>query len=127
MAKTKKMMQIKLAVGRPTVYRAEICDQVIELMKEGRSKNAVASILGIHVDTIYDWCDKYPEFSEAIKKGVMLSEAWWEEHGRLNLHNRDFNSTLWYMNMKNRFGWRDRVDNNHSVGMRHEDILKLLA
>lgn len=57
----------------------------------------------------------------------MLSEAWWEEHGRLNLHNREFNSVLWYMNMKNRFGWRDRIDSNHSVGMKHEDMLKLLA
>lgn len=60
MTKLKASKQATSSVGRPTVYRAEICDQVIELMREGRSKNVVASILGVHVDTIYDWCEKYP-------------------------------------------------------------------
>ena len=32
------------------------------------------------------------------------------KQGRKNLENKEFNSTLWYMNMKNRFGWKDRND-----------------
>lgn len=52
------------------------------------------------------WLRDSAEFAEVIETGRVLSQAWWEEKGKA-VGDRSFNSVLWYMNMKNRFGWSD--------------------
>lgn len=103
--------------GRPSKYRKEMCQQAIDLMKEGASKIEVCAEIGITTETLYDWCNPdsdrfHPDFSDAIKNGMELCQAWWEKQGRTNLVGKyqgdSFNSTLWYMNMKNRFKWADK-------------------
>ena len=101
-------------IGRPTKYKPEMCDQVIEIMKEGASLVEVAAKIGVCEDTIHEWKKTNPAFSESIKKGVRLSAAWWEERGRTSLENKDFSYTGWYMNMKNRFGWKDKQETQHT-------------
>ena len=57
------------------------------------------------------WMKDEEEFEELINMGKLLSEGWWMKNGRTNLKDRDFNYTGWYMNMKNRFGWKDKTEN----------------
>lgn len=98
--------------GRPSKYDPKMCDKVIELMSEGAALVEVAAELDITRETLNQWTKSNPVFSDAVKKGQELSEAWWLKQGRINLKTNpkgeQFNSTLWYMNMKNRFGWRDK-------------------
>jgi transposase len=105
-------MNLKMVreMGRPTKYKPEMCETVIELMKEGASQYEVLATLGISEDTFYRWKKENEEFSESIKRGSQLSQAWWEKKGRISLDDRQFNSTLWYMNMKNRFKWADKQE-----------------
>lgn len=107
-------MAKKRQVGRPTKYRPEMCDTIIEMMRDGAAKVEVCAAIGITQETMRVWAadPKKPEFSEALKVGLELSEAWWCSRGRLNLENREFNATLWYMNMKNRHGWRDKHEHS---------------
>lgn len=101
--------------GRPTIYKEEYNDLVIDLMKEGASITEVAAEIGVSRQTIYDWQEANPEFLYTIKKGFELCEAWWERQGRKNLQNKEFSYTGWYMNMKNRFKWSDRMQTDNNV------------
>jgi hypothetical protein len=89
---------------------------VLEIYDEGGADIEVKALIytwrGSFSNDLWDrWMIEEPEFSETIKKGRMLSEAWWVKNGRVNLRDKEFNYTGWYMQMKNRFGWTDRVDN----------------
>jgi hypothetical protein len=105
-------MNLKMVreMGRPTKYKKEMCEVVIELMREGASQEEVIGSLDISKDTYYRWREEHEEFSDAIKRGVRLSQTWWERQGRISLKDREFNYTGWYMNMKNRFKWADKQE-----------------
>ena len=110
-------------MARPTKYKPEMCETVIELMKDGASKCEVAAKLEIDESTLYAWTKENEEFSKTIKRGEQLSKAWWQERGRLELKNKDFSYTGWYMNMKNRFGWSDKQETKETDKFSIDDIL----
>jgi len=96
--------------GRPTIYDPEkMLPKVLSLFREGASIKEVSAELGINRDTFYEWARKHTAFSDTIKRGEELSEAWWLSVGRKGVIGEvKINPTLWYMNMKNRFGWSDK-------------------
>jgi len=114
-----------MGAGRP-LEKLDLDDgwqnEVIELYSAGASdvevKALIYEIRGSFSNDLWDrWLIDEPEFSETIKVGKMLSEAWWAKSGRVNLKDKDFSYTGWYMNMKNRFGWSDRVQNETNLNV----------
>lgn len=108
--------------GRPTRYKKRYCKEIIEHCKTGLSFESFAGVIGVHKDTIYEWCKKYPEFSDAKKRAASISLLWWEKEGIDGLRNEyqggSFNTANWIFNMRNRFKWtnRDTVDENEGDG-----------
>jgi hypothetical protein len=92
-------------MGRKTKYIHSYNELLISHMKLGHSYTSFASKIQVHIDTLYEWEKKYPEYSEAKKLGLTLSQSFWEDIGREMAINGNFNA--WKFNMKNRFGWRD--------------------
>ena len=110
--------------GRPFANPNELPsdwkETVIDLYSRGASdvevKAWIWKMRGSFSNDLFDrWMKDEPEFSETIKVGRMISEAWYNKVGRENLQNKDFNFTGWYMQMKNRFGWRDKSDVQHTL------------
>jgi hypothetical protein len=100
-----------MAGGRPTKYKPEICKQLPELFEDGASIAEVCVELGITKSTFYEWGKKYREFSDAIKRGLVLSEAWWSRFGQQGAMGKvSINPAMWIFNMKNRFGWADKQE-----------------
>jgi len=99
---------------RPTKYTEDIPERVLEYMYQGLSIEEIAYELKISKQTFYTWCEKYPELLDAKKRGTDFAQGWWMKQARLNLKDKDFNATLFYMNMKNRFGWADKQEHKVS-------------
>lgn len=108
-----------MTAGRPLEDLSSLPDNwyvsVLELYQEGASDVEIKALIsqwrGRFSNTLWErWMNEEEEFSETIKNGRLLSEAWWVRNGRVNLKDKDFSYTGWYMQMKNRFGWKDKTD-----------------
>ena len=64
------------------------------------------------------------DFAELVEYGLMLSAAWWEEQGRINLRNKDFNTSLWLANVKARLGWGTDAQNESEIRTSDAEDLK---
>lgn len=105
-------------------------DDILELYREGGSDVEAKAMIyewrGSFSNDLFDrWMIDEPQFSETIKMGRMLSEAWWNKNGRINLQNKDFNYTGWYMQMKNRFGWKDKQEVDHTTKGESINVISL--
>ena len=99
-------------MARPTKYKPEMCQAIIDAMSKGYSKEAAAHEIGIAKDTFYAWDKKHKEFSDAIKEGEKASRHFWEKLGIAGAMGKvpGFNATSWIFNMKNRHGWADKKE-----------------
>ena len=95
----------KRPVGRPSLYRREYCDQIIEMGKSGYSIAMMASALDVDKATIFDWKAKHPEFATALSRAMTHSQAWWEVAGvnGMSVGGKDFNALVWKVSMQARF------------------------
>lgn len=51
-------------------------------------------------------------FRDIVDIGRVMAQAYFLEEGRKNIRNNKFNTTLYGLIMKNRFGWAEKVDNS---------------
>ncbi len=69
-------------VGRPTNYRPEYCQMIIEHMEDGSSVSSFAASINAARSTITQWADVHPEFMAALQVGKAKCAAWWDRRGR---------------------------------------------
>lgn len=110
--------------GRPTGFKPEYCKQLIDHMAKGFSFETFGATIGVHRGTLYDWANLYPEFAEAKSLAFDSCQLEWEKIGREYVINesstdcdedgnrssqsKSLNASVWALNMKNRFKWRDK-------------------
>lgn len=75
----------KKSQGRPSKYNKEIHDDLVyKLVRDNKSNDEIADLLGIGARTFYDWLDRFPSFSQSYKKGLEAKL----DNVELNLYQR---------------------------------------
>lgn len=110
--------------GRPTKYKPEYCQLLIEHMEKGFSFRSFSGVIKTSIECIYHWRDTIPEFSDAEKHGRALELLFYEKIGQAGMTGQipGFNLGAWIFNMKNRFKWTDRFvgEIEHTGTVSHE-------
>lgn len=100
-------------------YQTFYCGMIPKMMSDGQSIVEVAAQFKVDRKTILRWIKTYPDFKEAVDLGLTLSQAWWEEQGRINLNDSSFNYPGWFKQMKNKWfeDWKDQHEIVHTDGL----------
>lgn len=109
-----------MALGRPTDYKPEYCQLLIEHMGNGYSFEAFAAVVNCNRDTLYEWVKVNEDFSDAKKIAMERSRLFWEDIG-IKLCKGVLmggSATAYIFNMKNRFKneWRDKHETGFTDG-----------
>lgn len=99
----------KRKVGRPTDYREEYCEQVMQWGREGKSRAWMCSELDIARSTLQEWEKAHEEFKDALQRAKDHEQRFWEDLGGSYIKDRNFNAQIWIRSMAARFPgeWRE--------------------
>jgi hypothetical protein len=106
---------VKRLPWRPSEYREEYCEAVIEWGRDGKSKTWMAAQIGVSRDTIYEWCKRYPAFADALSYAKTCEQAKWEDLGQIGVNSIGFSATAWSRSMAARFPDDWRESSKHEV------------
>ena len=116
-----------MPAGRPTKYKPEFCEVVINVGKEGGSLAKMAVECGVSMSTFQDWQQEWPKFRAAVKAGRLHSQVKWEEMGMNGTFDKDagLSASAFIFQMKNRFphDYRDKIDHDVDVSGEIEVII----
>jgi hypothetical protein len=105
------------ALDLPAGWEKRIVDEYRDGASDAEIKAMIYEMRGSFSNDLFErWMRDEPRFSEAITHGRMLAEAWWTRTGRQNLATQGFIPRLWEINMRNRFGWREKIEHAGADG-----------
>lgn len=121
-------MSNKRPKGRPTKYRPEYCEMLIEHMSKGYSYQSFASVAKVNIDTLYEWEKMFEDFTDAKKRGYADCLFFWEKLAIENTLVKNgkpvLNTGSFVFNMKNRFGWSDKQEVDVTSGNINIELVK---
>lgn len=135
--------------GRPTKYKPEFCEQAYKLCLLNAIDKDLADFFEVEESTINNWKDDYPEFLESLKKGKIQADsevakalhhrACGYSHPDVHISNYQGDITITditkhyppdtaaaFIWLKNRAGWRDKTETEHSIDKGTATLLGLI-
>lgn len=125
--------------GRPTLYKDEYPELARKYCLLGATDKDLADFFEVNPDTIYEWKNVHPDFSEAIKKGKsqadanvadrLYQRAMGYEHDEVDIkavagvivqtpikkiYPPDPTAAIFWLKNRQRSRWRDKQEVEHS-------------
>lgn len=97
------------------LYKKEFCDQLVKHMESGLDFESFAKVLGVSKNTLNRWVQDRPGFAYAKEVGEGAYYHHWVELGMRGAKGlvKGYNASTWIFTMKNKFGWKDIIENNN--------------
>ena len=118
-------------------YKRKYCDELIKHMGQGHSFSTFSVVANVTRTALYDWVDKYPEFSDAKQKAEQKAKTFLETRLMAKIAGQDLSKSG--INVKNidtaclifalktrfykEYGDKSKVENEHSIS---NDTKKLI-
>src|SRR5262249_6036988 len=102
---------------RPTDYRPEYCQTVIEVMSEGLSLTAFAGTIRQSRSIVYDWIKAHAEFSEAVTQARAARVLWLERKLLRSRKGAETSAAIFALKNADPTEWRDlkQTEHRHTV------------
>jgi hypothetical protein len=108
--------------GRPTEYRPEYCQLVIEKMGEGLSLTAFAGFIRVSRDTVYEWIKRHRDFSDAVSRARPARVLWLELKLLRAKKGAEFAAAALALKNAEPDEWRDVRSVQHDVNVKVETL-----
>ena len=106
--------------GRPSTYKPEMCEQLIEAMATGLSAEAAAAKIGISARCVFEWQKVHPEFLQAVQEGRHRAMLFWETLAIDVARGKPGNGQMISLALKNRSraasGWYHDIQKTELTG-----------
>lgn len=111
------------AQGRPTAYRPEYDELVIEFMGQGFTLTAFAGHIGVARDTVYQWVRAHASFSDALNRAHAANQLWWERKLQTSKTGGQVAASIFGLKNRASEDWKEVREVKHQ----HEHALRQLT
>jgi hypothetical protein len=99
--------------GRPTQYRPEYCQLVIERMGQGVSLTAFAGSIGVSKNAVYEWIRAHAAFGDAVSRARPARVLWLETKLLRSQDGVETKATIWALRNAAPEEWRNVKHREH--------------
>ena len=94
----------KRPVGRPTKYKPEYCERIIEMAREsGAGPAEYAAEFDVDRASLYRWAEENEDFAQSLLRAKTHEQAWWERAAKTGMFAEKFNALVWKTSVQARF------------------------
>jgi hypothetical protein len=121
----------KHAGGRPSEYKPEYCQAVIDKMEQGLSLAAFAGSIKVARDTVYAWMHEHSEFSDAVARARSTRVLWLERKLLASRKGAETTAAIFALRNADPSEWRDvrnvQHDHSHTIANLTDEQLLAIA